>query len=133
MVISSFTYSLPNDVDYIRAAPPGSSSRLQIVPGNKNFPTSNANQPILDRLRGIKVQQGGVSPPPAFNNLDRSAGGSGAPVTYVPTKITITVVGIPIVTRNDISNNFSLKEYATGRLLRGSVRGGVAPKSGGFW
>jgi hypothetical protein len=48
--------------------------------------------------------------------------------TYVPTKIQLQITCIPIVTRNDISNKFSLKEYATGELLRGSKRSG-----GGIW
>jgi hypothetical protein len=37
----------------------------------------------------------------------------------------------PIVTRNDISKNFSLKDYATGKLLRGSHRNGG--NGGGIW
>jgi hypothetical protein len=38
----------------------------------------------------------------------------------VPTKITITLTCVPVVSRNTISNDFSVKEYATGKLLRGS-------------
>ena len=48
--------------------------------------------------------------------------------TYVPTKIQISLTAYPIVTRNDISNKFSLKDYATGSLLQGSRRNG-----GGIW
>jgi hypothetical protein len=48
--------------------------------------------------------------------------------TYVPTKITLSITAVPIVTRNDISNKFSLKQYATGSLLRGTKRAG-----GGIW
>ena len=40
----------------------------------------------------------------------------------------ITISAYPIVTRNDISNNFSLREYATGKLLQGRKRTG-----GGIW
>ena len=40
----------------------------------------------------------------------------------------IQITAIPIVTRNDISNNFSLRDYATGALLQGSKR-----KGGGIW
>jgi hypothetical protein len=53
---------------------------------------------------------------------------AGKTPTYVPTKISITITAAPIVTRNDISNKFSLKEYATGALLRGTQRAG-----GGIW
>ena len=48
--------------------------------------------------------------------------------TYVPTKISITLAMHTIVTRKDISENFSLKDYATGKLSRGSQRNG-----GGIW
>jgi hypothetical protein len=46
----------------------------------------------------------------------------------VPTKIQIQITAVPIVTRNDISNNFNLADYASGELLRGSRRNG-----GGIW
>jgi hypothetical protein len=49
--------------------------------------------------------------------------------TYVPTKIQISLVAYPIVTRNDISNNFSLEKYATGKLLQGRKN----PGGGGIW
>jgi hypothetical protein len=40
----------------------------------------------------------------------------------------MTIGAVPVVTRNDISNNFSLEKYATGQLLRGTKRQG-----GGIW
>ena len=39
------------------------------------------------------------------------------------------ISAVPIVTRNDISNDFSVEKYATGVLLQGSVRSG----RGGIW
>jgi hypothetical protein len=48
----------------------------------------------------------------------------------VPSKLTIQLNCVPVVTRNAISNKFSLKEYATGRLMRGSVNPGTG---GGIW
>jgi hypothetical protein len=42
--------------------------------------------------------------------------------TYVPTKIEIQLTLLPIQTRNQVSQQFSLKDYANGSLLRG-----------GFW
>ncbi len=49
--------------------------------------------------------------------------------TYVPTKLQITLTLLPIVTRNDISKNFSLEKYAKGELLKGRSR----PSGGGIW
>jgi hypothetical protein len=48
--------------------------------------------------------------------------------TYVPTKMNISISALPIVSRYDVSNNFSVKDYANGSLLQGVKR-----KSGGFW
>jgi hypothetical protein len=40
----------------------------------------------------------------------------------------IAIAAVPIVSRNDISNRFSLRDYATGGLLQGSKTG-----TGGIW
>jgi hypothetical protein len=69
------------------------------------------------------IQPGATVAPPQFSGAYRVL-----EPTYVPTKIQLSITAVPIVSRNDISNNFSLKNYATGSLLRGSQRLG-----GGFW
>ena len=120
LVVTQFTYNLPNDVDYIRAGSVNSWGGTSVEAyGNK----SNAYVPALNRLFGSGLNKGGVKPKPAFGvNL------ASQDATYVPTKISLTINMTPIVTRNDISKNFSLKDYATGKLLRGSQRNG-----GGIW
>ena len=120
LVVTQFTYNLPNDVDYIRAGSTNSWGGGSVEAyGNK----SNAYVPALNRLFGSGLSKGGVKPKPAFGvNL------ASQDATYVPTKISLTINMTPIVTRNDISKNFSLKDYATGKLLRGSQRNG-----GGIW
>jgi hypothetical protein len=129
-VITNFSLSLPNDVDYIRATGPG-SARASIT--QKQNPTIATSLGVVQRLFGSRLGPGGISQEPVFRNLDASAGGTGAEVTYVPTKISLSVTGSPIVTRNDISNNFSLRDYASGKLLRGSQRVGTGVVSGGIW
>ena len=123
LVISNFTYTLPTDVDYIRAMDTASRPGVNTGSGQpKGKPGENL---MAQRMAGSKLQTGALAAPPKFTNdanLDKSA------VTYVPTKMSITIQAYPIVSRNDVSNNFSLKEYATGKLLRGSQR-----QSGGFW
>lgn len=120
LVVTQFTYNLPNDVDYIRAGSVNTWGGSSVEAyGNK----SNAYVPALNRLFGSGLSKGGVKPKPAFGvNL------ASQDATYVPTKISLTINMTPIVTRNDISKNFSLKDYATGKLLRGSQRNG-----GGIW
>jgi hypothetical protein len=121
LAITGFTYSLPIDVDYIRAGTPTTDPGV-----NKASQTFRNNSPNAanDRLPNSGLSPGGGSAPPKFN-----INYSSKTPTYVPTKIALSITAVPIVTRNDISNHFSLKDYATGDLLRGSRR----PRGGGIW
>jgi hypothetical protein len=118
LAVTNFTYSLPNEVDYIRAGSattePGSSTAGQ-VPVNNTDSASEA-----------RIQASGLGP--KIPNFQRQQATINSNATYVPTKMQIVITCIPIVTRNDISNNFSLRDYATGALLQGSKRNG-----GGIW
>jgi hypothetical protein len=131
MVLTNFTYALPVDVDYINAYPDGSGAinSIPLAP----FQQPNTAKPSLlasgiQRLTGSGLQPGGMCKRPVFQN--RPAGAD--VVTRVPTKISIALTFLPIVTRNAITNHFSLKKYATGELLRGSVTRG-AGTGGGMW
>jgi hypothetical protein len=119
LAITSFNYSLPADVDYIRAGAVTAGAGVNRSASNvvNNSPNAGAT-----RL-GPNMMAGGVQPAPIFSTPP----GTVDP-TYVPTKIQMTIGAVPIVTRNDISNRFSLKDYATGSLLRGSRHQG-----GGIW
>jgi len=118
LAVTNFTYSLPNEVDYIRAGSvttePGSSTAGQ-TPVNNTDSASEA-----------RIQSSGLGP--KTPNFQRAQATINSNATYVPTKMQIVITCIPIVTRNDISNNFSLRDYATGALLQGSKRNG-----GGIW
>ena len=112
LVITSFNYTLPTDVDYVRAGVGSAASPAKV----NNISASTT------RL-GPNLTPGGLSAPPAFS--------SSTPYTkpaYVPTKMQISISAYPVVTRSDISNNFSLTKYATGELLQGTKR-----KGGGIW
>ena len=122
IAITAFNYSLPNDVDYIRAGNPTAPSGVNLSPANV---PDNASSAILGRLQNLV--RGGGSAPVKFSTTTAGNYGTAEP-TYVPTKMQISISAIPIITRNDISNNFSVREYATGKLLRGSIR-----KGGGIW
>jgi hypothetical protein len=121
LLISSFNYSLPNDVDYIRASSPTLASGVNST-GYDNGSMNKDTTPSQVRLN--ELNPGATVSPPAWQ---RSA--TNTQPTYVPTKMQINITAYPIVTRNDISNNFSLKKYATGELLQGSKR----PNGGGIW
>jgi hypothetical protein len=123
LLIQNFTYTLPTDVDYIAA---GSTATQAGVNRSSSVPKGNPNaDPASSRRDAAGVQLGAIPAPPNFSG---AYAGTREP-TYVPTKITLSITALPVVTRNDVSSRFSLKDYATGALLRASKTGG----RGGFW
>lgn len=115
LAITGFSYNLPNDVDYISttsASPAGSPTPA---------PDSSSTSASVARLpKG--VAPGGTTTAPQFNS------GQKGTITWVPTKIQLSITCIPILSRNQISSAFSLKEYANGNLINGTARAG-----GGMW
>lgn len=116
VLISGFQYTLPNDVDYIRAGSVSTIQGTNLGSFKKEKPgILGALAPSLNRLFGSKLNKGGSLTTPAFNPLSNPA------ATYVPTKIQLTINAIPIVTRGDIANTFSLEQYATGGLTKKGI------------
>lgn len=149
VVITNFTNTFPADVDYISAFPnnttsvgnPGTSSigvnkTASPAPGSvlgslaSSF-VNNAVSRVLTPLSSLRQAASGIAPgglprPPTFSssqNINQA--------TRVPTKVQIQLVCLPIVTRDNISNQFSLQKYATGNLLLGSTNG--KGSGGGIW
>jgi hypothetical protein len=128
VLISSFTYNLPNDVDYIRAGVPTVPAGTNTNSYKTKDNTANGKN-LLSQLRtaanNLRKKQGTnkMSTDPKWINY------ANGQATYVPTKMQIQLSLLPIVTRNDISKNFSLEKYATGSLLKGNQRA----KGGGIW
>lgn len=125
-LVQSFSYTLPNDVDYIRAGsitrPAGSASdaySTKNTGGGKGF---NLMSLIRKAASNLKTQ-GKISQEPNWTNYANTE------ATYLPTKIQLQFTLLPIVTRNDISKNFSVELYGTGQLTRGNKR----PSGGGIW
>ena len=123
LAITAFNYTLPTDVDYIQA---GSN----FTPAGVNTAGSQSKQdPFPDAQTRRMSSSGGLNPGATVAPTVWQTTNSGTKdATYVPTKISISISAVPIITRNDISNKFSLREYATGALLRGTKRAG-----GGIW
>ena len=118
VVVTNFTYSTPTEVDYIRA---GSQTNQPGVNISQQKPALNTFVPST-----VRKAMNGLSPKvPNFQTQNTMINSE---ATYIPTKLQLQITCLPIVTRNDISNKFSLKEYATGALLRGTKRSG-----GGIW
>lgn len=118
LLISGFSYNLPNDVDYIRAGAP----TLTGGQTSSGFSTpNNAPNATNVRMQSSNVPVGGKPNPPNWTTK------TNIEPTYIPTKLQLSITALPIVTRKDISDNFSLKDYSTGLLLRGrqNSRGGI--------
>ena len=123
-VVSSFEYNLPSDVDYIRA---GSSNMNQTNMQNLRPRQTGGTSSVgafgallggaLDRLSAAGVNKGAVNSTPPTPNF-----GLGNP-TYVPTKMEISITLFPMQSRAQVSQQFSVRDFANGKLL----------KSGGFW
>jgi hypothetical protein len=119
-VIASFNYVLPADVDYIRAGSPNiNGTNLLQRRDRQDLPTnpfSSAWTRINNVLKPQGIKKGAISSPPPPPTL-----GTNRP-TYVPTKMDISLVLHPMQSREQVSKQFSLKQYANGDLLKG-----------GFW
>lgn len=123
LAITGFTYALPTDVDYIRASSTGTTVAGGTTPSGGTDPYPDV---ISRRLAAANVQAAAAPKPPSFN----FTAATNTQSTYVPTKMQIAITAVPIVSRADISKEFSLKDYATGALLQGSKRPGGG---GGIW
>lgn len=116
LAITGFSYNLPNDVDYIKTVAVYDPGAQQPSTGNNVTPS---------RMTGLNVGPGGKAKSPQFSGLSSNQTGE---VTWVPTKIQLTITCIPMQSRNQVSNLFSLEKYATGDLLKGTTNPG-----GAFW
>jgi hypothetical protein len=120
MAVTNFTYATPTDVDYIRTGSltnmPGENVGGQSTPVNTQASGASASRLLSSNLSAKA---------PKFQSQNTLINSS---ATYVPTKVSISITAIPVVSRNDVSNRFSLREYATGKLLQGSKNNG-----GGIW
>ena len=115
-VVSNFNYTLPADVDYIRALSPNNNGTNLIDRRSLQSGVTPFVNPSVSRLRNAGLPQGGISTPAAPPTL-----GTNSP-TYVPTKMDIQLTLLAIQTRSQVSKQFSLKGFANGDLIKG-----------GFW
>ena len=122
LAITGFNYSLPQDVDYIKTTGPSAAGTPQ--PSTPNTATSTG---VSAQRLGTGLTSGGKGAMPSYGSTPKQNSES---TTWVPTKIQLAITCLPIMSRNAVSNRFSLKDYATGALLHGTRDGA---KGGGFW
>jgi hypothetical protein len=131
-VVKSFSYNLPTDVDYIRTQPNNYGINLLNRRTKPKSAPANTIGSVIGRLGNARDLLGNLLKPGALSGLGRNRPGqpgvsqqavnNTSDATYVPTKIEIQITLLPIQTRNQVSQQFSLESFANGSLLRG-----------GFW
>jgi hypothetical protein len=128
-VVTNFGYSLPTDVDYIRA---NGFNNIGLNMENRRNQSSGPAiggslgtvVAIIDRLTNAGLSNGSLSNRPSPSQVNQNvANQTSINSTYVPTKMEISISLLPMQTRNQVSKQFSLKSFANGSLLAG----------GGFW
>ena len=121
-VVQSFTYNLPSDVDYIRTQPNNYGGNL-LNKRNKLYTSpSNPLVSVIQRLSNAALPAGATPSAPSPGQIQQSVISNTSTATYVPTKIELSITLLPIQTRSQVSQQFSLKEFANGNGLKG-----------GFW
>jgi hypothetical protein len=115
-LIQNFTYTLPAEVDYIRSGSPGNIGTNLTTNRDRQSVATNGVFGSLNRLAAAFLTKGAIpnTPAPPTLGLNRP--------TYVPTKMEITVTMLPTQSRQQVSKQFSVKEFANGNLIKG-----------GFW
>jgi hypothetical protein len=115
-LVQSFNYNLPADVDYISSGTPNNLG-LNLQPLQNLYSTTlNSISPTVSRLANSFL------PPGAENVLPAPLQSLLSNPTYVPTKMDMVITLLPVQSRNQVSKQFSLKNFANGNLLKG-----------GFW
>lgn len=109
--------NLPNDVDYIKAGDAEARSGDFMSPLNspRTSPAPSFGG-ALSRLFGSGMSFGGTPAPTYTSENIYKAESEGT--TRMPTKMDINFNLIPIQTRDQVSNEYSLKNYASGSLLK---------------
>ena len=115
-LVSQFNYVLPPDVDYISSGSPNNLG-LNLQPLQNLYSTTlNAVSPTATRLASAFLPAGAQNalPAPLQSLLNNP--------TYVPSKLEIQLTLFPVQSRQQVSTQFSLRNFANGQLLKG-----------GFW
>lgn len=121
-LVSNFTYSLPNDVDYVRVDP--NNYGLNMLAQRTPAFTGAGN--LLSAIKARLFSAGGI-PMGAFAQPQNQGTvvqtvNTNSRASYVPTKMEISITLLPVQSRSQVSQQFSLKKFANGEGLKG-----------GFW
>lgn len=122
VLLTTFNYSLPNNVDYIRCTSLNQVNINLLQRRNKQQLPTNPFSSALSRLQTLFGKPPIGADPNQADQQRTTAQLGGDKPTYVPTKMDITLTLLPTQTRQQVSKQFSVKAFANGDLLQG-----------GFW
>ena len=117
-VVSSFTYNLPENVDYIRATNYNNYGTDLL---SRRTPSKSSGVAGLG-ASGNRILNAGLekffpaskpAPDPVVGSVNNTQ-----LANYVPTKMEIDITLIPVQTRSQVSKQFSLKGFANGDLIK---------------
>lgn len=120
VLLNTFNYTLPENVDYVRAGSFNVNGSTLLTRRTRDTLPSNSFDSALRRLQTLGQQLGlikGADPKTVAQSFSQNLGGDRP--TYVPTQIEVTIVLLPVQTRKQVSEEFSVKLFAQGNLLRG--------------
>ncbi len=115
IIITNFTVELREQVDYIGVGASTGSTLNDLAGSTQN------NVPRQNRfadVRNVGPQNGNFADDFLASDPLQAVESSGG-INYVPTDSLISITVVPVYSRNKISNNFNLKDFASGKLTRG--------------
>jgi hypothetical protein len=118
VLVTQFNYNLPADVDYIRA---GSSNNLQLNQNQlrtKQIETTNNSLRSVMRLANALLPSQKSLPKDATEQEPTPNGPNTENPTYVPTKMEMVITLLPVQSRQQVSQEFNLQQFANGNQLR---------------
>ena len=115
-VVSSFSYSMPDNVDYIRARSVNINGASLLTRRDRQTTPTDPISGAIQRISNLFSSQG-ISPGAIVNRPAPPTLGQNNP-TYVPTSVDLALRLIPMQSRAQVSQQFSLKGFANGDLIR---------------
>ena len=119
-VVQQFNYTLPENIDYVRTSAGGPKDNKTVIQSRAKLEGNGDQFGIfgiagrIGRLLGIGATQGAENPRIEQTDPYSSSGLSRAGASYVPTKIELSITLLPVVSRQNQTQEYSTRGYATG-------------------
>jgi len=116
--LTVFQYTLPDNVDYIKTTNSTTTGDQFLGPTSSREARMSTSSVLNSILNSIFSSPQILSPiSSSISGITKVTGGD----TYVPTRINFSLTFLPINTRNQISKDFSLRDFANGSLIKKGI------------